>query len=75
MELWSLRKELLQVQLKGGYMPAPDDPKIKDAKFNKKEQEIFDKFYDTGCVFVDDLKDLEKIAPKLEKIYGEFKEN
>jgi len=56
-------------------MPAPDDKKVKEAKFNEKQREIFDKFCETGYVEVEDVETLKKMAPKLEKIYGEFKES
>ena len=51
-----------------------DEEKIKKANFNKKQREIFDKFVETGYVQVDDVDELKKMAPKMEKIYGEFQE-
>ena len=56
-------------------MPAPDDKKVKEAKFNQKQREIFDEFYEKGYVQVEDVEELKKMAPKMEKIYGEFKES
>lgn len=39
-------------------------------KLTKKEKEILEKLANEGHVIVDDIKELKKIAPKLEKIFG-----
>ena len=39
-------------------------------KLTNKEKAILDKLAIEGYVLVNDVKELEKIAPKLEKIFG-----
>lgn len=39
-------------------------------KLTKKEEEILKELAEKGQVIVDDEKELKKLAPKLEKIFG-----
>ena len=42
------------------------------ANYNKKEEKIIKELVENGQVLLDDIKDLKKIAPKLEKDLGKY---